>query len=509
MKRKYFFQKVHVKAIAGNVGLFIHIPAVMSIITVLVSVVFKEYFSIMPLLITAAINLAIAQILYRLFFNPSISHLWDTMISISLAWFFCPLFASLPILWISKVYVSIVPNCFSCVILKEPLNAIFEVFSGFTSTGLSMVNSPFDLPKTIQWLRSFQQWIGGVGLIIFVLSLIEPNTEEYQFYFSESKTKGFINSFKKTSRSILLIYLIFTIFGILLFHIFGMQSWQAINHALSAIATGGFTITNDSFTGYSTLLKCASIFLMILGSMSFSVHYQWMFKKNFKQFWKNIQTRVYFIILIFGSILFFLLNIKNLSVIDSAFQWATSLATCGFYSTNLKAVLPSSKFIMIVAMIIGGCSGSTVGGLKIKRVVSLFQSISLRLRSYTFQKEKKSLKKSKVILSEIDPSGVYLPESGKTEKLYEASTLFFVWIITLFIGYFFLILFEHDIPTIDVLFDVTSALSNVGLSTGMTTDTLHMPSKITMILIMWLGRLEIIPILVLISTFFLSFTKKK
>src|SRR3990172_795926 len=99
MKRKYFFQKVHVKAIAGNVGLFIHIPAVMSIITVLVS-----------------------------------------------------------------------------VILKEPVNAIFEAFSGFTSTGLSMVNSPFDLPKTIQWLRSFQQWIGGVGLIIFVLSLIEPNT---------------------------------------------------------------------------------------------------------------------------------------------------------------------------------------------------------------------------------------------------------------------------------------------------------------------------------------------
>src|SRR3989304_444503 len=188
MKRKYFFQKIHVKAIAGNVGLFLHIPAVMSIITVLVSLIFKEYFSIMPLLITAAINLAIAQILYRLFFNPSISHLWDTMISISLAWLFCPLFASLPILWISKVYVSIVPNCFSCVILKEPLNAIFEAFSGFTSTGLSMVNSPFDLPKTIQWLRSFQQWIGGVGLIIFVLSLIEPNTEEYQFYFSESKT---------------------------------------------------------------------------------------------------------------------------------------------------------------------------------------------------------------------------------------------------------------------------------------------------------------------------------
>jgi len=429
------------------------------------------------------------------------------MISVALGWLLCPLFGALPYICIAKVLIAKGFVSSALVSMANPLNAIFEAFSGFTSSGLTMITKTSELPHILQWLRSFQQWVGGVGLIIFVLSLIEPNTEEFQLYFVETKSKGYKKSILKTTRSIIIIYSFFTIIGLLLFLIAGMPLWQAINHSLSAISTGGFTITDDSFKGYSIIIKCISIFIVILGAMSFSVHYKIFVQKKILEFWKNIQTRVFYLLLIIGSGFLILINYQNLKYLEYIFQWVSSLATCGFHTTNIAKFTLATKLLMIFAMIIGGCSGSTVGGLKIRRIIFLFQAIILRIRSLTISREKKVLKR-KDTSKNIEPSGVSVPESHKTERLYEASVLFFLWILTLFIGVFLLILLEPENRIIDVFFDVTSAMSNVGLTTGVTTATMHLSSKIVMIFLMWIGRLEIIPILVLSLSFFYSLSKR-
>lgn len=500
-------QKIHIKAIFGNIGLFLYIPALMAFISIAISLVFKEYFAILPLLIIGTVNLAVAFILHKFCFEPQKVHLWDAMISIALSWFFCAIFGAIKYFVLAKIAILSNISVDSVYLLSKPINAVFESFSGFTSSGLTMLQKVEDLPKTIQWLRSFQQWIGGVGLIIFVLSLIEPKSEEYQLYFAETKSKGFNKSLINTTRSIIFIYSIFTILGILLFALAKMGIWASINHAMSAIATGGFTITDNSFMGYSFIIKIIAIFLMILGAMSFTLHHKIFVQRKFLEFFKNIQNRVFFILLIVGSSLIILINFKSNHFINYIFQWVSSLATCGFSSQKIANLLPSTKFLMIIAMIIGGCSGSTVGGLKIRRVIFLFQSISLRVVSFTLLKEKKILTKKRQPKKE-EPSGVYLPESQKTERLYEASVLFFLWIFTLFAGVFLLLLLEPEKKIIDIFFDVTSAMSNVGLSTGVTIDSLKDFSKIIFILLMWIGRLEIIPILVLFISFFYSCPKK-
>jgi len=500
-----FHQKIHIKAIFGNIGLFLYIPAFMAFITIGISLIFQEYFAILPLLITGAFNLAIAYILHRFCFEPQKVHLWDAMISIALAWFFCAIFGAIEYLAIAKVSLASNISQDSVYLLAKPINALFESFSGFTSSGLTMLDKVSTLPKTIQWLRSFQQWVGGIGLIIFVLSLIEPKNEEYQLYFVETKSKGFRKSLLNTTRSIILIYSIFTVLGILLFSLAKMDIWAAINHSMSAISTGGFTITDNSFEGYSNIIQIIAMFLLIIGAMSFTLHYKIFIQRKFLDFFKNLQNRVFFIILIVGSILIISINLKLNHFINYIFQWISSLATCGFYSQKIANLTTATKFLMIIAMIIGGCSGSTVGGLKIRRVIFLFQSLTLRIISFTILKEKKLLKK---IPKKEEPSGVYLPESKKTERLYEASVLFFLWILTLFVGVFLLLLLEPEKKIIDIFFDVTSAMSNVGLSTGVTIDSLKTFSKIIFIFLMWLGRLEIIPILVLFISFFYSYPKK-
>lgn len=500
-----FKQKVHIKAIFGNVGLFLFIPAFMAFISIFICLIFEEYFAILPLLIIGIINLLVAFILYKFCFDPKKIHLFDAMISIALGWLFCPIFGALAYILVAKAGIKVLPTD-SIYILTNPINALFEAFSGFTSSGLTMIGKVSNLPHVLQWLRSFQQWVGGVGLIIFVLSLIEPNIEEYQLYFAETKSKGFNKSILKTTRSIIFMYLIFTILGILLFSFAKMPIWASINHAMSAIATGGFTITDTSFSEYSLIIKIIAIFLVILGTMSFSLHYKIFVQRKFSAFFKNIQNRVFYILLFLGAILIILINFDLKNHFNYAFEWVSSLATCGFYSQNISTLSIATKFLMIIAMIIGGCSGSTVGGLKIRRIIFLFQSIFLKIKSLTIFKEKKLLKQKNIPRGQ-EPSGIYLPESQKTERICEASSLFFLWILTLFLGVFILLLLESDKKMIDIFFDVTSALSNVGLSTGIAIESLKISSKIVFIFLMWLGRLEIIPILVLLISFFYSCKK--
>ncbi|NGX34670.1 MAG: Trk system potassium uptake protein TrkH [Candidatus Anoxychlamydiales bacterium] len=114
-----------------------------------------------------------------------------------------------------------------------------------------------------------------------------------------------------------------------------MPIWQAINHAMSAIATGGFAITDNSFGSYSFIIKLIGIFLVILGSMSFSVHYKIFVQRKFLEIFKNIQNRVFYILLVGGAILIILINFDKSHYVNYVFEWESSLGTCGFSAGNI------------------------------------------------------------------------------------------------------------------------------------------------------------------------------
>jgi trk system potassium uptake protein TrkH len=496
-------QKINIKAILGNIGLLLHVPIFMYLLTLFISLIFKEYFAILPIFLVLIFNLIIAQFLYKFFFENIKINLWDIIISIAVSWFLAPLFGSFIFYFVSH-FSNI--DSLSILSLKSFINSLFESFSGFTSTGLSMVKFPSTLPKSLQFFRSIEQWVGGVGLIIFVLSLIEPKEEDYELFLMEAKTYSFAKNIINTTRVIVLIYIIYTILSFLFFVFFKMPVWEAVNHSMSTIATGGFTITDDSFSSYNKSIKITAMIIMVFGSISFSIHYKMLFKKKFFEFFKNIQSRVFIIILIIGSGLIALLNLNKITVLNSFFQFFSSLATSGFYSDKISLYQSSTKLLLIFAMFVGGCSGSTVGGIKIRRLIFLFESIILRVKSFTLQTEKKILIRKNI---KMEPSAININGSEKTNRLYEASVLFFLWTLTLFIGSLLVLFCEKDLLLVNVLFDVISALSNVGLSTGVIDESICFFSKVVFIFVMWLGRVEIIPVIILFLSFFCKKSKKK
>lgn len=502
--------KIHFRAILSNVGLLFHVPGIMAFLSIIIAVIFKEYYTITPLIITSAIAIGLGQFLYVAFKHNQF-HIWDAMLSAALGWFFCSIIAAIPFYLIASKDVI---SSTSTLALMDPINSCFEAFSGFTSTGLSIIKKPEELPHVLQWWRSFLEWIGGMGLIVFIISITEPSYKEYQLYYAEGRSEPLKKSITRTTRLTWGIYFIFTLIGIALFYISGMPIWDSINHSLSGISTGGFSVTSSSFTNYSAASQLTAILLIILGMMSFSLHYQIIKEKNLKYLWKNSQNRFLIFLLVIGSILVLLVNYwieGNSYGLSSVFQWVTALGTCGFHSTDIIKYAQMLKLLLIFAMIIGGATGSTAGGIKIRRFQNLLSSIYIRLKSISTKKEKELIEEMqnyKVEKTKELPE-LELPQSKKTERLYSAGIIFSLWIFTLMIGWFLLLKWIPNNPAFDSFFDVASALSNCGLTLGITSPDLHSIPKIILILLMWIGRLEIIPILILFfSPFILRFSKK-
>jgi len=501
----FFHQKIDLKAVIGNAGLLLFVPAMMAFCSIPISLFFKEYFAILPFLFTGIVNFLLGFVFYKLCFRPKKIHLWDAMLSAALGWLLCPIVSAVPYIWVSYLVEGTKLASSGTKFMMIPLNAFFETFSGFTSTGLSMIKEPQLLPYSLQWWRAFTEWVGGVGLIVFVLSFMEPLHKEFRLFYAETRSKELGKSLIETGRMIWLIYIIYTIVFGLLFWLFGMPLWESICHSMTGISTGGFTVSANSFADYTPMIKSLTVLVMLAGAMSFSIHHKILFEKDFMIAWRNIQNRLLYLFAIVGALFVYFLAFPYFTFLDAVFQWVSSLGTCGFSTMNLTLLHPIVKIFLVIGMIIGGASGSTVGGIKIRRLIYLWQAVVLRLRSFTVQKEKKVLKES----SKSEPTGVDLPEGHKTERLYEASVLFALWITSIAFGWFWLSYILPQKNGIDLLFDVSSAMSNVGLSAGITGPELPVMGKIILMFLMWLGRLEIIPILILLLSPIVAFARKK
>ncbi|MCD6513065.1 MAG: TrkH family potassium uptake protein [Thermoplasmata archaeon] len=466
------------KIILRDTGAVLVAVGIITLVVAIVPVVYGERNAMEWIAITSVIFMAVGALFNLIGKTNDETKIRHAMITAAFAWLIISLISAIPFYYITHL---------------DFLSSFFESVAGWTGTGLTMISSPSKLTHTIQFWRSFIQWIGGVGVIVLTLIVLaRPGTGSFTLYRSEAREDKIHPSVISTVKTIWWIFLLYTGIGILALYLSGMPIWAAINHCMTGLATGGFSITDDSMASYSTMTQIIMVPLMIAGAIAFSTHYEFL-KGNLKKFFSDVQTVTLIVLIIVGAILLSWLNtdiygdfIRSFKY--SSFQFISALTCTGFSTTNIAIWGDESKFLISLAMIVGGAAGSTAGGIKLFRLILLSKGVAWKIRrvflppnsTFPYKLGSKVLGRNEAI-----------------EEISEAAIVSFLWMILLIVGIFVIMQTMHT-NLADSFFEVASAQGNVGLSVGITSIKMNAAAKIMLIINMWIGRLEIIPILVFI-----------
>jgi trk system potassium uptake protein TrkH len=339
-----------------------------------------------------------------------------------------------------------------------------------------------------------------VGIVVFILTLLaSTGASAANLYYAEGHGEKIHPSVASSLRTTWWIYTLYTVGGTFLLWGAGMPLWPAVNHAMAALSTGGFAITSASIAAYPGIaVELSTVFLMLLGSISFAIHYAAM-RKGVGVLWRNPEPRGFLLFAVGWVIVLFLSNLATMPVAASArlsyFQALSAATTTGFQTADLSTWTTAAKLILSGAMFVGATIGSTAGGLKAIRVVLLFRATGWQMRRACSG------------ASEIVPfrlGGRSIPGEDANRLVIAAATMTFLWLCFLVLGVITLV---HVLPPTaglaDIIFEVNSAQSTVGLTTGLTRPDMPTLAKLVLIFNMWVGRLEIIPVLMLLRALFL------
>lgn len=443
---------------------------------IIVELIYGDYFNCIYFIIPCMISFALGTIFVRSYKNNEMLKLKYAMVVSSLAW----LWASLISAVIMVLYVN-----------APFIDAFFENMSAWTGSGLTLFADVEILPYSILFLRSLEQWIGGLGVVvIFVTVLIRSGTSAARLYKSEAREEKLSPNIRNTLRKSLQIYLLFTGLGLALYILAGLPVFDAINLTFTTISTGGMSIKNANVGFYhDNIVYAITMFLMILGATSFTVHYK-IIKTRGKSFFKDIQVQVMLSLIILATLGVIFLT-RN-EPVEALFHVISAITTTGanISSPAYMTTWPSlSLMVLMVLMMIGGSSGSTVGAMKIIRVITAIKGINLTLT--------KLISPQGRVLS-VKIAGKKLKET----EIREATAYLFLYLVFLLFGWGVFLYFGYD--PFQSLFDIISTQGNVGLSLGVIGPGLPDAIKIVLTFLMWIGRLEIIPVLILIRAFALA-----
>ena len=506
---------VQFRTVGRDVGRILQVVSMMGFASVPVSIIYSEYYAIPALLLTGLIMLAVGRGFAHVFADaPDPGKLHGMLIAAG-GWAVVSLFGSLPFLLIAwtmaldpfPVWMNTPSINATTAVFQNPLNGIFEALSGYTSTGLTMAVVEEELPATLQWWRSFTEWVGGVGVIVLTVAILaRPGSGSLTLYESEARSEKIHPSIVSTVREIWKLYVVFTIAAIGLFIVVGMPPWDAINHAMTAISTGGFSVHADSIGHYgSPRIEYAVVPVMIAGSIAFPVHYL-IFKGELENFYTDVQTRWLFLWFGFGTIaltgtLYFRGTYGTLEETFrvALFQFVSGASNAGFGTTTIgngtERVWTTGATLLICAgMLVGGAAGSTVGGIKLIRAITLVKGAQWRIGGIFVPDS---------AIRRLRIGDRSLNESQASREFEEAAIVLVLWFLFLAVGLVVLLAtLPMDIPAEYMLFEVMSAQSTVGLDTGITGPDMPTAAKVMFLVNMWIGRLEIIPVLVLLRSLF-------
>ena len=478
---------MNVKAISLDVGKALQVNALFMLLSLGVSMIYGFDSGFTPLLISLLIT-SIAGFFPMIFVKGAQQETTqDGFITIVVSWLLSFIFGMLPyVLWGGEFTL---------------MNAWFESVSGYTTTGSTILTDIEALPKSMLMWRSSTHYIGGLGVIIFLLMVL-PDTSPFKLRLSHLELsslakEGYRYKSGKTVRVITLTYVGLTLAEFICLWIAGMGPFDAINHSFSTIATGGFSTRNASIMHYdSNAINIIIMIFMVLASMHFGVIYATIATRSFKPL-KHSITRYYILtILIFSALATFSLVVQGEMGVSEAmmagpFQVISFISTTGFGQSDNAAWPVMANAILLTAAIHCGCSGSTTGGLKADRVY-----IALKAIAGDFRKR-------------LSPSSIFRTRIGDVcvpEETVASIFLYIVlYIMVLFLSFVLVLLCGVDIA--DAFSGTLASIGNVGPglgSLGTLGNYAAQPetAKFIYTVDMLLGRLEIFPLLVVASLIF-------
>jgi trk system potassium uptake protein TrkH len=398
------------------------------------------------------------------------------------------------LIWIISIFIAAIP--FALLDSYNFTHAVFEAASGLSTTGLSVMDVA-EAPKIFLFYRSELQFFGGVGLVLVFVSILSKHNI-YAVYTAEGHDDQLSPNIVKSARRIIGIYLVYISLGAIILSLAGMSIFDSINHAIAAVSTGGFSTQVESIYFYQSFwIELTIMVLMILGGTNFLLnHYIITGKVKEIKHHSELKYMAIIIVVITPLVAVYLSITQNISYIQSlrtsAFQFISAATTTGFSSVSSLALF-SSIFIliMILLMIIGGGIGSTAGGIKQYRIIVILKSV------YWYFRE--SLSSNRLVYKKT----IYRIDKREeiSDKMIHNTYVFvLIYIVVLTIGT--TIFMGYGFVMEDSLFETASALGTVGLSLGLFNYSsppviLWMGSTL-----MFIGRLEILIILISIANIF-------
>ena len=471
------------KLILSTILKVVKVEAVLMVLPLIASAIYRETTVFYTFLITLISAYLLSFILEKLI-KPTSQEFYskDGFITVAFSWIAVSIIGALPF-YISGEIPSFI-------------DALFETVSGFTTTGASILKDVENLSKGLLFWRSFTHFIGGMGVLVFIMAITSKTTDR-PIHILRAEMPGPIVSklvprSKDTAKILYLIYVVMTVVCIVFLLFGGMDLFEAIIHALGTAGTGGFGIKNDSVAGYSPYIQWVLAIFMLLFGVNFNLYYLLLIKKVGAVL-KSTELKTYFIIVLV-SVITITLNVYSLygnfmgALTASVFQTSSIITTTGYSTADFNSWPTLSKTVLFILMFIGGCSGSTAGGIKVSRVVILFKKIRFTL--------KKLIHPNAVLVVKFEGEKI---EDGTSLEIGNYVSLYFICfaIITLLLSFN-----NFDFET--TVSSVAACFNNVGPAFGLAGPISSYAdysgfSKLLLSFAMLMGRLEIYPLLLALS----------
>lgn len=395
--------------------------------------------------------------------------------------------------WVALSFFGCLPLWFSGEI-PSFADALFETISGFTTTGASILSDVEALSHAALLWRSFTHWIGGMGVLVFLLAII-PMSGGSHINLMRAESPGpsvgkLVPKLKSSARILYVIYFGMTILELILLIIGKMPFFDALCTSFGTAGTGGFGIKNDSIGSYSPYLQWVVTIFMILFGVNFNAYYFILFRQV-KRALRMEEVRYYFLIIAASVGIIFISLVQNAmgaadALRHSAFQVASIITTTGFSTADFDLWSQTAKTVLVFLMFIGACAGSTGGGIKVSRIIILLKTMKKELNSYLHPK---SIQK------------INFEDKPVEHEVVRAVNVYFITFVVLFSASIFLLSIEgKDLVTNFTA--VAATINNIGPGLALVGPTQNfgifsVGSKFVLMFDMLAGRLELFPLLIL------------
>lgn len=466
-----------VKRIIGYVLVFV---AVLMVLPCIVAVIYQEREG-WSFVITAALCLLLGFLIMRKKPENRVFYVKEGFVAVALSWIIMSVMGSLPFLITGTI--------------TNPIDAMFETVSGFTTTGSSVLSDVEAVSKSVLFWRSFTHWIGGMGVLVFLLSLLHMTGGGSHINLMKAESPGpsvskLVPTVQSTAKILYIIYLAMTVLEVVFLLIGKMPLFDALTITFGTAGTGGFGIKNDSMAGYSPYLQIVVTVFMILFGVNFSAYFL-LLRRKVKQAFSMEEVRWYLLIIL-ASIALITLSVRGMygsvgeAARHAAFQVGSIITTTGYASTDFNLWPEVPRTILVLLMFIGACAGSTGGGIKVSRLVILVKTIKKELHTLLHPR---SLKKLKMDGHTLEHETV------------RATNVFLIAYVLIFSFSVLLVAFDGN-DLITNFTAVASALNNIGPGLELVGPMGNFGlfsngAKLVLIFDMLAGRLEIFPLLLL------------